>query len=97
MGGPVGGFGGPGGGFGGPGGGFFSTGSSSGFATASTCSKTTTRTTKTTRPSQNTIKISIWRCFLLFFIKFDDSRHAQLSIYTVFHEESEFEIENDQF
>ena len=54
--------------------------------------KTTTRTTKTTRPSQNTFKIIIW----WFFVKFDDSRHAQLSIYTVFHEESEFEVEHSQ-
>ena len=30
-------------------------------------------------------------------LKFDDSRHAQLSIYTVFHEESEFEVESSQF
>ena len=33
----------------------------------------------------------------MFFIEFDDSRHAQLSIYTVFHEESEFEVENTKF
>ena len=35
--------------------------------------------------------------FLLFFIKFDDSRHAELSIYTVFHEESESEVKNAKF
>jgi len=33
----------------------------------------------------------------LFIIESDDSRHAQLSIYTVFHEESEFEVENCKF
>ena len=34
---------------------------------------------------------------LMFFIEFDDSRYAQLSIYTVFHEESEFEVEHANF
>ena len=29
-------------------------------------------------------------------LKFKDSRHAQLSIYAVFHEESEFAAKNDQ-
>ena len=33
----------------------------------------------------------------MFFIEFDDSRHAQLSTYAVFHEESEFEVTNSKF
>ena len=33
---------------------------------------------------------------MLFFIKFGDSRHAQLSIYVVFHEESDFEVKNKE-
>ena len=28
--------------------------------------------------------------------KFEDSKHAQLSIYTVFHEESDFHVKNQQ-
>ena len=32
--------------------------------------------------------------FYCVFIKFDDSRHARLSIYAVFHEESDFEVKN---
>ena len=31
------------------------------------------------------------------FIKFKDSRHAQMSIYAVFHEEFDFPVENAQF
>ena len=31
------------------------------------------------------------------FIKFEESRHAQMCIYVVVHEESEFEVENAQF
>ena len=30
------------------------------------------------------------------FFKFEDSRHAQLPIYAVFHEESEFQVKNDE-
>ena len=30
-------------------------------------------------------------------LKFKDSRHAQLSIYTVFHEESEFQVKKLKF
>ena len=37
-------------------------------------------------------KIYVW----LFFIKFDDSRHARLSIYVVFHEESDFDVKNEE-
>ena len=36
--------------------------------------------------------------YLLYFsYKFQDSRHAQMSIYAVFHEESEFAVKNCQF
>ena len=31
------------------------------------------------------------------FIKFKDSRHAQMPIYAVFHEEFDFPLENAQF
>ena len=34
--------------------------------------------------------------FYCVFIKFDDSRHARLSIYAVFHEESDFEVKNKE-
>ena len=50
-------------------------------------------TAKNIRKKNRNLKI----IFLLLFIKFDDSRHAQLSIYTVFHEESGFEVENNNF
>ena len=31
-----------------------------------------------------------------FFIKFEESRHAQMCIYVVFHEESDFEVKNKE-
>ena len=34
--------------------------------------------------------------FFCFFIKFADSRHAQLSIYAVFDEESDFQVINKE-
>ena len=40
-------------------------------------------------------KMSYFFIFV-FFIKFEDSRHAQLSICAVVHEESDFQIKNDQ-
>ena len=33
----------------------------------------------------------------VFSIKFQDSRHAQLSIYAVFDEESDFQVKNTEF
>ena len=38
----------------------------------------------------------VWE-FLIFLTKFSDSRHVQLSIYTVFQEESESAVRIDQF
>ena len=35
--------------------------------------------------------------FPWFFFKIKDSRHAQLSKYAVFHEESDFQVKNKQF
>ena len=35
--------------------------------------------------------------FLKVFIKFKDSRHAQMPIYVVFHEEFDFQVKNSQF
>ena len=35
--------------------------------------------------------------FLLFFMELEESRHAQMCIYVIFHEESEFEVENNKF
>ena len=37
------------------------------------------------------------RCRFWDFIKFKDSRHAQMPIYAVFHEEFDFPLENAQF
>ena len=35
--------------------------------------------------------------FLKVFIKFKESRHAQMPIYVVFHEEFDFQLKNEQF
>ena len=47
------------------------------------------------------IRNGIFRCQSLdisyFLIKFEDSRHVQLAIYTVFHAESESAVRIDQF
>ena len=47
--------------------------------------------------SGDPLQSAVQTVFLRVLTKFDDSRHAQLSIYTVFHEESEFEVENNKF
>ena len=53
--------------------------------------------TKITAKNTKKMKIKISKNRKIVKLKFKDSRHAQLSIYAVFHEESEFQVKNQKF
>jgi len=42
------------------------------------------------------MKTQYFIIFLWIFMTFSDSRHAQLSIYAVVHEESDFQVKNEE-
>ena len=48
------------------------------------------------QPNENIRKPKETYDFACFFINFEDSRHAQLSIYAVFDEESDFQVKNKE-
>ena len=101
------GLGGPGGGFDAPGCGLFSTGSSGGLPPLLPVLKPPPGAPKpppgppkppaTKQKTKNNTKTKQKHCSAWSLIKFEESRHAQMCIYVVFHEEFDFQVENYQF